>query len=57
MPQRTKKIAVYIASEESGLVFIYTDFGHVSGNNVDSDFRVVSRRKRLDKPVLSDDIV
>ena len=55
--RRTQKVEIFLANEGSGLAFFSTDLGHIFGENVGSEFGVMSRGERPHKPKCAYDIV
>ena len=57
LSRKTKIFEICFANEESGLVFIKTEYGRNFGTTVGFEFRVMLRRKGPHKPQFAYDIV
>ena len=55
--RRTQKVVIMLANDTSGLAFSSSDLGHIIGNNVGNEFRVLIFRKGPHEPELAYDIV
>ena len=55
--RRTQKVIIVLANETSGLAFCSTDLGHIFGNNVGNQFRVLMKGKGPHEPQFAYDIV
>ena len=55
--RKTQKVVILFAKDTSGLVFCSTDLGHICGNNVGNQFRVLMKGKEPHEPQLALDIV
>ena len=55
--RRTQKVVILLANETSGLAFCSTNLGHIVGNNVGNEFRVLMIAKGPHEPDLVYDIV
>ena len=55
--RRTQKVDISLANEGSGLAFLNTDLGHISGSSVGNDFGVMLRCLGPNKPEFAYDIV
>ena len=54
---RTQKVVIMLANDTPGLAFCSTDLGHIFGNNVGNQFRVLMKRKCPHEPQFVYDIV
>ena len=54
---RTQKVVIMLANDASGLAFCGTGLGHIFGNNVRSEFRVLMIGRGLHEPKFAYDIV
>ena len=57
LPQRTQNVEIFLANEETGLVFFNTYLRHFFGSKVGNDFAVILRVKGPHKPEFAYDIV
>ena len=55
--RRTQKFEIYLANGGSGLAFLSPDLGHIFGNNVGNEIRVMLRGKVPNRPEFAYDIV
>ena len=55
--RRSQKVVIILANDTSGLAFCSTDLGHIFGNNVGNQFRVLMKGKGPHGPQFAYDIV
>ena len=55
--RRSQKVVIILANDTSGLAFCSTDLGHIFGNNVGNQFRVLVKGKGAHGPQFAYDIV
>ena len=55
--RRTQKVVIMLANDSSGLAFCSTDLGHIFGNNVGNEFRVLMIGKGPHEPEFAYDSV